>query len=311
MKSRFILGITALSILANTVSIPCSLALDPPTPSEPHTNIVVPKQAEHALLPSETPQSTQQLPLPPHEEPSAQAAQQDEQLTPQAEISKPADPSQDPPKNLVVPADTVIHIALNQALHSKQNQLGQSVSATVAQPVYLGPFLAIPKGSTLNGQITRINPKPNKDGHNPYIVVEFNALKRPSDPDVVPFHGSLIAYKTGLRKQDYVWKLPSKNQRKRANLQSVMGGALSGIFINPIFGPLVGAGAALLKTSAVNSFARGGDVRLRENQVIPISVGKAFMLPVSAPTALEHPASLPDSGKTNHTPQTEEQNTIH
>src|SRR6266852_5969615 len=51
-----------------------------------------------------------------------------------------------PPKPIVVPADTVISVVLDQAVGSKISTPGQAFSATVQSPVEVDGRLAIPKG---------------------------------------------------------------------------------------------------------------------------------------------------------------------
>ena len=56
-----------------------------------------------------------------------------------------------PPKPIVVPADTVITVVLDQAVGSKISTPGQAFSATVQVPIEVDGRLAIPKGSRASG----------------------------------------------------------------------------------------------------------------------------------------------------------------
>jgi hypothetical protein len=58
-----------------------------------------------------------------------------------------------PPPPLVVPAETVISVNLDQAVGSKISTPGQAFSATVAAPVSVGGRLAIPKGARVAGVV--------------------------------------------------------------------------------------------------------------------------------------------------------------
>jgi hypothetical protein len=58
-----------------------------------------------------------------------------------------------PPPPLVVPADTVISVNLDQAVGSKISTPGQAFSATVAAPVSIDGRLAIPKGARAAGVV--------------------------------------------------------------------------------------------------------------------------------------------------------------
>jgi hypothetical protein len=58
-----------------------------------------------------------------------------------------------PPPPLVVPAETVISVHLDQAVGSKISTPGQAFSATVATPVSIDGRLAIPKGARAAGVV--------------------------------------------------------------------------------------------------------------------------------------------------------------
>jgi hypothetical protein len=57
------------------------------------------------------------------------------------------------PKPLVVPADTVIAVVLDQTLSSKTSQSGERFSATVESPVEIEGKVAIPKGARAEGVV--------------------------------------------------------------------------------------------------------------------------------------------------------------
>lgn len=184
-------------------------------------------------------------------------------------------------KKVAVPAETVLNVALAQTISTKDSQLGQMITASVKDPVYVGPHLVVPEGSTLLGKITDINRTAQKKGPNPYIVVDFTQLQRPGEARYLPFSATLIAYKTGLRKGDYVWRLPQKQDKWRARLSSTLEGAVTGLFINPVLGPLIGGGAGALKAVAVDRVAEKGSIKVKAGEVIPIAVHESFQLPVT------------------------------
>jgi hypothetical protein len=63
-----------------------------------------------------------------------------------------------PPKPIVVPADTVISVVLDQAVGSKISTPGQAFSATVQSPVEVGGRTAIPKGARASGIVKDAKP---------------------------------------------------------------------------------------------------------------------------------------------------------
>jgi hypothetical protein len=63
-----------------------------------------------------------------------------------------------PPRPLVVPAETVISVVLDQAVGSKINTPGQAFSATVSAPVDVEGRVAIPKGARASGVVKDAKP---------------------------------------------------------------------------------------------------------------------------------------------------------
>jgi len=63
-----------------------------------------------------------------------------------------------PPRPLVVPADTVISVVLDQAVGSKISTPGQAFSAIVREPVEVDGRVAIPKGARASGIVKDAKP---------------------------------------------------------------------------------------------------------------------------------------------------------
>ena len=57
------------------------------------------------------------------------------------------------PKPLVIPADTVIAVVLDQTISSKTNKSGDKFTATVEAPVEIEGKVAIPKGARAEGVV--------------------------------------------------------------------------------------------------------------------------------------------------------------
>jgi hypothetical protein len=67
-------------------------------------------------------------------------------------------PPPPPPKPLIVPAETVISVVLDQAVGSKVSTPGQAFSATVQAPVEVDGKIAIPKGARASGIVKDAKP---------------------------------------------------------------------------------------------------------------------------------------------------------
>src|ERR1700716_3812076 len=70
-----------------------------------------------------------------------------------AEAAKSAVKNAIEPKPLVVPADTVIAVILDQTISSKTSKAGDRFSATVESPVEVEGKVAIPKGARAEGMV--------------------------------------------------------------------------------------------------------------------------------------------------------------
>lgn len=85
----------------------------------------------------------------------------DQQSTPEANASSsPAESAKNAvkkaldPKPLVVPADTVIAVVLDQSISSKTTKSGDKFTATVESPVEVEGKVAIPKGARVEGVVS-------------------------------------------------------------------------------------------------------------------------------------------------------------
>jgi hypothetical protein len=67
-------------------------------------------------------------------------------------------PEPPPPKPIVVPAEAVISVVLDQAVGSKISTPGQAFSATVQSPVEVDGRVAIPKGTRASGMVKDAKP---------------------------------------------------------------------------------------------------------------------------------------------------------
>src|SRR6266581_2892609 len=70
-----------------------------------------------------------------------------------AEAAKTAVKKAIAPKPLVIPADTVIAVVLDQTITSKTNKSGDKFTATVESPIEVEGKVAIPKGARAEGVV--------------------------------------------------------------------------------------------------------------------------------------------------------------
>ena len=91
------------------------------------------------------------------QKPADQQSGQDASSSPSmAEAAKSAVKNAIEPKPLVVPADTVIAVVLDQTISSKTSKPGDRFSATVESPVEIDGKVAIPKGARAEGVVKEV-----------------------------------------------------------------------------------------------------------------------------------------------------------
>jgi hypothetical protein len=84
------------------------------------------------------------------------------------------------PVVLTVPAGTVLAMSATTPLSSKTAKLGDPVAAQVTDAVTVDGKVAIPAGSTVSGQVTKIVSGSDKIGGKPIIIVSFDRLDLPN-----------------------------------------------------------------------------------------------------------------------------------
>ena len=75
-----------------------------------------------------------------------------------ATANRPAREAAPRPRPIVVPAETVISVVLDESISSKTSQPGQTFTASVSQPVEVDGKLAIPKGAHASGIVKDAKP---------------------------------------------------------------------------------------------------------------------------------------------------------
>jgi len=76
----------------------------------------------------------------------------------QQAATTPAPPPPPPPKPLIIPADTIISVTLDQPVGSKISTPGAAFGATVSAPISVDGRLAIPKGAHASGVVKDAKP---------------------------------------------------------------------------------------------------------------------------------------------------------
>jgi hypothetical protein len=144
------------------------------------------------------------------------------------------------PKPLVVPADTVLAVVLDQTISSKTTKSGDKFSATVETPVEVDGKVAIPKGTRVEG-----------------IVKEAKAAGRFKGGAVLSM--ALSSVTVGGKDYEIQTSAPTMSSKGKGKRTAVMvgGGAAGGAAIGAIAGGGKGAAIGALIGAAAGTGGAG------------------------------------------------------
>jgi hypothetical protein len=171
-----------------------------------------------------------------------------------------------PPRPLVVPAETVISVVLDQAVGSKISTPGQAFSATVSAPVEVEGRVAIPKGARASG-----------------IVKDAKPSGRFKGGAVL----SLTLTSVTVRNEDYniQTSAPSESSTGKGKRTAAMvgGGAGGGALI----GGLAGGGKGALIGGLIGAAAGTGGAGLSGNRDITLAAETALTFKLVEPLEIK------------------------
>ncbi|QNI34346.1 BON domain-containing protein [Alloacidobacterium dinghuense] len=131
---------------------------------------------------------------------------------------------QQPSGPVTIPSGTLLNVRTSELLDSRKTQVGTMFQATVADDIYQGNALAIPRGAVLTGQVTGVK-KPGDLTGKPGLQLQLTAL-------------NLGGQSYPLTTETWTGEGPGKGGYSTAN---TAGGAALGAMIGAIAGGGVGA----------------------------------------------------------------------
>jgi hypothetical protein len=182
--------------------------------------------------------------------------------------------------DLVVPEGTKIKLQLNERLSTKDNKEGDIFTAVVVEPINQGDQLAIPKGSKVNGSISRISrPGVMKGKATIYLLFESISIPGRGDHAIDAVLDSVGSEENGSHPEGTIKGNGSiKKDIGRVLLPTLLGvgigglvGGQKGIEIGGIIGASTGAGAVLI--------APGETLQLSRGTALKISLEKPLIIP--------------------------------
>ncbi len=218
--------------------------------------------------PASAPAQTQQQPTPvpppaPRPKPAVAQQQPMQQAPPPPEPMKVAMSS--------VPAETVLTMALDEAISSKTAVVGDTVTATVVQPIVVGGEELIPAGSKVEGTVTEVAAAKHGAGK-AKLGIAFNVLQLPA------------GYTTNI-----VGTFQEVTESKKKRNAAVIGGAAAGgallgrilgkdtkgAVIGSIIGGGVGTAVVLTKEGAQVELAPDTPFEIKLDEAVAVPAGPA------------------------------------
>jgi hypothetical protein len=190
--------------------------------------------------------------------------------TPASGASTPAPKPEPPPppKPIVVPADTVVSVVLDQAVGSKISTPGQAFSATVSAPIEVDGRLAIPKGARASG-----------------IVKDAKPAGRFKGAAVL----SLTLTSVSVKNVDYNIQTTDPSQSstgKGKRTAAMVGGGAGG---GALIGGLAGGGKGALIGGLIGAAAGTGGAGLTGNRDISLPAETALTFKLVEPLEIKPP----------------------
>jgi len=181
--------------------------------------------------------------------------------------AKEPTPPPPPPKPLVVPAETVISVVLDQAVGSKISTPGQAFSATVQAPIEVDGKVAIPKGARASG-----------------IVKDAKPAGRFKGGAVL----SLTLTSVTVKNEDYNIQTTAPSETSKGKGKRTAGMVGGGAGGGALIGGLAGGGKGALIGGLIGAAAGTGGAGLTGNRDITLAAETPLTFKLVEPLEIRH-----------------------
>jgi type IV secretion system protein VirB10 len=178
---------------------------------------------------------------------------------------------------MTVPEGTVIPIVLTAYLNTRSTQVGDTIYADTAYPVWIQQRLVIPKGSAIRGTVTDVV-RPGKIKGKGRLAVRFDDILLPNGVKrdfVVTFRG---IHGPGDESMDRKSETVSSGGSGGADAGTIVGTTSTGAIIGAVAdhgaGAAIGAGAGAAAGLATVLFTRGRDLVLNPGTQFDLELKK-------------------------------------
>ncbi len=181
----------------------------------------------------------------------------------------------------ILPDGTRISLQLNDHLSTKVNNEGDSFTAVVITPVYLGDRIVIPKGSLVAGSISRII-RPGRFRGKAVMNLLFQSINIPGRGQL-PIAASLVSVDSegnaGVRTESTVEGESSGRGDAGRVVVPGLAGAGIGTLAGGGKGAAIGAGVGAAVGLATVFATRGKDIQVRRGATMDIALDRPLSIP--------------------------------
>jgi hypothetical protein len=247
------------------------------------------------------PQSYPQGPPPPMQRPGTEAGYPPSQAPesyPQASRSaqRPYRVQQEAGRSLIVPVGTIIRVRINQAMDSRHTQPGAAFDGVVLNDVLSEGMVAIPRGATVQGQVSETQPGGGLRGRGG-IALELTSV-------ILEGHPYPLATASWSH-QGY----DKTGQTVGTTVGLGATGALIGAIAGGAPGAILGAGLGAVAGIGVSSASRQGEATVPSEAIVSFRVAQQTALTAVSQAELERlgaglppPAAAPQSMRRRYYP---------
>lgn len=180
-----------------------------------------------------------------------------------------------------VPAGTSLQTTLASSVSSETARIGDRVTVQLASPVAFNGELALPAGTQVEGQVTRVT-KAGFTGRNGELEVRFNTATLPS--------GQRVPLSGRIETEDGSGVLRGGTNKGRVGKAALKtgGGAAAGALLGTALGPLSGGrpGKGAVYGTAVGAGIGLGAAALVKGKAVELNSGEALTLRLDQPLNL-------------------------
>jgi hypothetical protein len=180
----------------------------------------------------------------------------------------------------VVPEGTKITLQLNNRLSTRSNNEGDSFTAVVMVPVYMGDRMVIPKGSLVTGSISRIS-RPGRFKGKALMTLLFQSINIPGRGEL-----SIAASLAGLPEANGTVRSEGTAEGKGSegsDAARILTPGLVGIGVGVLAGggrgAAIGGGAGAIIGITTVFATRGKDLEFRRGSTMSIVLERPLSIP--------------------------------